>query len=241
MEQMNVPTQEGRSNDLSNMEILRDSYMKALAHDVRNPLHTMTIYTECILADLYGELNKEQAEAIEELASASKLLTVLINNVFSIEQWPRNDMTSCVSDFDLARLTRDCVEVSKAKADTLGISLTTNCNSEYLPLRADRDKVQQMIHNTLSALVRVTKSKELTINVQQQGMKAIVRIIDSSMTLTAEELDAILRDPWQADNGRFGSRILGLAMAKAFCECNRGRFFVTSEGNLTCFTMEIPR
>ena len=241
MDQMDLQEGAMDSKDLPITDVLRDNFMMALAHDVRNPLHTMTIYTECMLADLYGELNEEQADAIQQLSAASKALTVLVNSVFAMEQWRREDLTPCLSDFDLIKTTKDCVEISTGKADSLKMTLRMEAKNDCLPVRADRDKVQQMIHNVLSTMVRVSENTELVIGVEQRGMDATVSIMDASMTLTEDELDAVVRGAWEKGGGRFGGRILGLAMAKAFCEGHRGEFRVmTGEGG-TRMEMRIPR
>jgi len=119
------------------------------------------------------------------------------------------------------------------------------CDPE-LALRADPEKVRQIILNLLSNAVKFTESGgTITLSSKQSGNCIEIRVADTGPGIAAEKIDRIF-DPFVQVDRRLSQPVqgvgLGLAISQDLAHGMNGEITVESVvGKGTTFTLSLPR
>jgi K+-sensing histidine kinase KdpD len=218
---------------------LEHDFMKGMAHDIRNPIHTMMIYTECLLSNLYGELSADQREAITELADATKMLNSLTSSLFAMEHWKSERLGVCRSDFDMIEMVHTVVMMLSNKANTRSVKIQLETPLERLMMRADREKMQIIGFNLLSPLVRFTDGSVVKMSLNYDNDVMSWEMWAPELELSVEERRSIADVNGLSEAGRFGGRALSMALAKACIVLQGGTFAMDEEHGLR-FRLTFP-
>ena len=127
-----------------------------------------------------------------------------------------------------------------------GLSFTTHLCDASVTVRADREKVQQILLNLLSNALKFTPSGgEITLSCTQQGDTVSVMVRDTGRGIAAEKLASIFEPFVQVDR-RFKREQegigLGLAISRELARAMGGDLTVESaEGNGSTFELRLPK
>jgi signal transduction histidine kinase len=118
--------------------------------------------------------------------------------------------------------------------------------SAMLMVRADRDKLQQIVLNLLSNAVKFTDhGGRITLAAEAEGDRVCIRVSDTGRGIPAEELEKIFEPFVQVDRGLTRTTEgtgLGLSISRDLARTMAGDLRVASEvGVGSTFTLSLPR
>ena len=145
-------------------EIMR-AFLATTAHDVRTPLHTLLVFSECLNDGLYGGLNDEQKEVVEGLANASKYLTSLFDNVFSAFTLQQEAVTVVPGEVDTAEALTTVHHALGDYATSKNVTLNYEKIGSSFYASGDRDKVVQILVNMV--VYGIKSAAQGTVKVKQ--------------------------------------------------------------------------
>ena len=113
------------------------------------------------------------------------------------------------------------------------------------PLNADRTQLRQIMLNLLSNAIKFTpRGGTVTISAAQVGSDCVIRVVDTGIGISAEDLPRIMRPFAQVSSAQTGERSgtgLGLPLSKGLVEKHGGRMMVASvPGVGTTVTISLP-
>jgi len=128
-------------------------------------------------------------------------------------------------------------------AQAKGITLRVKAESELLPIKADLERMAQVLDNLVLNAFRYTpEGGELILSAGVVGDSVQLKIRDNGSGIAAEDLPYIFDRFYRADKSRQsnGESGLGLAIAKSIVELQGGRIWAESElGKGSIFTLEL--
>lgn len=142
------------------------SFHSAIAHDIRNPLHSILLNTECLLDDLYDELTPDQRNVIADIRRATMLVSGLSNTLLTERSIAAGTASRCDTDFDVVGLVRDCVLACQDKADSISVRIEISVPEGAAMVRFDRDKLQVAILNILNTAIRFADGEAVTVKLE---------------------------------------------------------------------------
>ncbi len=222
---------------LQRAEILRRNLMADIAHELRTPLTVMQGNLRALLDGVYPLEMREVATLYDETRLLSRLVADLRElalaeggqlplNLQTVEL--KSTLSSSIEQFALAAEAQDThIEVSEASVPTV---------------RADPDRLVQVMHNLLGNALRYTAGGRITIATEQLANLVRIRITDTGIGIAPEDLPHLFDRFYRGDDSRSGSNTgLGLAIAKAWVEAMGGNIGVESnagEGSSFWFTLQ---
>jgi len=212
-----------------------------IAHDLSTPLHIALGYLEVIQSGTQPA-TPEQLGIIElELNHLNRL----INDLDVLAQADTNTLHLDIGPAFLEDILPYVITSFKPHAQEKRIALYMNPLAVSLPpVMADDVRLVQVLGNILSNGIRFTPSGGvIELSAEHSGDDVCVRVHDSGVGITAEDLPYVFDRFYQADKsrGQSGKMGLGLAISKELIEAMGGQIVAGSAaGKGTTISVYLP-
>ncbi len=210
-------------------ETQRRNMMADVAHELRTPLTVLQGNLRAMLDGVYPIERKEVATLYDE----TRLLSRLVDDLRELALAEAGQLQLNLQTVDLGEITRAAISNFVIVADAQNVHLNTQ--GESLRVRADPDRLAQILRNLLANALRYTPNGgqiSLVLEVTQDLKYARVTVIDSGAGIAAEDLPSLFDRFYRGDKSRArtsGGSGLGLSIAKTLVEAMGGQIGVESE------------
>jgi len=222
--------------------LARSRVLAAASHDLRQPLHALSVYSAVLAANPPPETMREVGSNIDSIVRS---LGSLLHGLLDLSRLSSGHYTIEKQVLSLDQVLRSvCAEYSRPAAEK-GLKLI----HDLQPLNVEGDPVAlgRIARNLLDNAIKYTERGSITLALTldiQSAARAIMTVTDSGKGIPATEQQRIFEEFYQLDNpGRDRSKGvgLGLAIVQRLCELSGALISVQSEfGVGTCFTVRIP-
>ena len=224
----------------------KTEFLAIMSHELRTPLNAIDGYAELLEIGIHGSLTDAQRDAIGRLRRSQKHLLGLINQVlhharietravrYELEPVPVHDVLHLVDGLLAPQIRAKELRYSAELSDTT------------ITVRADREKVQQIVVNLLSNAVKFTpRGGQVSIDCETDASAARIIVRDSGIGIAPDKLESIFEPFVQVDAGRSRSHEgvgLGLSIARNLARGMGGDLTVESTlGTGSSFALTLPR
>jgi signal transduction histidine kinase len=232
--------------ELERANQLKNQFLGMAAHDLRNPIGAIKLFSELLLDPNTSLAPERQRNFLRRIRESSEFMLGLISDLLDLSAIEAGSVRLDAQDVDIARLVRENVELNRVLAAEKEIEVTLTIDAEVARVVADARKVEQILNNLLSNAIKFSRSGT-TVRVDVRAGDGGVRltVADEGQGIPADELATIFR-PFQraSPRGTAGehSTGLGLAIVKRLVDAHRGTLSVESEvGRGTTFSVWLPR
>jgi signal transduction histidine kinase len=218
---------------------LRDDVLAILAHDLRNPMHSILAAAQ-MLAMTDENAKRERQLAI--IHRATRTMEGLINDLLDIARIEAGNFVMNTDVVDVEKLIREAVELFEPQATARQIGLAVTVDDNLPCIRADEDRLLQVLSNLLGNALKFSNAGT-TIHARATRGEGRVHLSvkDSGGGILAEHLEHVFERFWQADRSSRAGAGLGLAICKAIVEAHGGTIRAASAvGRGTTMHFEIP-
>lgn len=219
----------------------RDDILAVVAHDLRNPLNTVTMAVSLMLENTPVEQVKERRQ-VEIVRRAADRMNRMIQDLLDVKRMETGRLTIDAQPEEPAALINDTVDMLRPLAVGSTVRLDTNVE-ENLPLvHADAARIQQVLSNLVGNAVKFTpRDGRITVCAERSDGEVRFSVIDTGSGIPAEQLPHIFGQFWQARASDRRGIGLGLAIAKGIVEAHNGRIWVESHVGLgSTFYFTLP-
>jgi len=217
-----------------------------MSHELRTPLNAIGGYTELIELGIHGPVTAEQAQALARIQTSQRHLLGLINSVLNYTRVEAGAVHYAISDVPLAEVLTTCEALIAPQARAKRLATHYAACDPALHVRADREKVQQVVLNLLSNAVKFTEpGGRIEMNCAARGDLVAVRVTDTGRCIPDEQLERVFHPFTQVDAKLTRTQEgvgLGLAISRDLARGMGGDITVESElGVGSTFTLTLPR
>ncbi|MGN6105320.1 MAG: ATP-binding protein [Kofleriaceae bacterium] len=218
----------------------RDEVLGIVAHDLRNPLGAITLKADALREGAESERTRVQAESIERVAMRMESLIQTMLDVAALDGGrPPLELGS----YEVEPLLRDTLEMLGSAAAARRIAISTRVVPPDLAVRADRERVLQLLSNLVGNAIKFTPPEgRVAISVEPVGDHARFAVSDTGPGIPPDHLPHIFERFWRHHRTSQSGVGLGLFIAKNIVEAHGGRIWVDSElGRGSTFLFTLPR
>jgi PAS domain S-box-containing protein len=238
----------GAARDISerkHVEQMKDDFVSVVSHELRTPLTSIRGSLGLLAGGVAGPLPERAGVLLDIAAKNSERLVRLINDILDIEKIESGEMGFRLMPQDLMTLVEQAVEANQSYGQPYGIALRITESVSGVRVRADADRMQQVLTNLLSNAVKFSpRDGVVEVAVTAAKGRALIRVRDRGKGIPAGFRTRIFEKFAQADatsTRQQGGTGLGLTISKAIVERHGGRiWFETVEGKGTTFFVELP-
>jgi len=237
---------ESARRDAEAANLAKMQFLATMSHELRTPLNAIGGYAELMELGLRGPLTAQQRDDLGRIRTSQRHLLGLINEVLNYAKLETGTVRYDVEDV----VVRDALAAAEGlvapQVRARGLALAIAPCSPELAVRADAEKLRQVLANLLSNAVKFTAPGgriELAATERAGTVNIVVR--DTGIGIAADKLAAIF-EPFvqvRADLTRTAEGTgLGLAISRDLARGMGGDLAVESTpGAGSAFTLTLPR
>jgi Na+/proline symporter/nitrogen-specific signal transduction histidine kinase len=230
---------------LKSLDRLKDDFMSSVTHELRTPLTSIRAVAEMMRDDADMAAEKRQ-EFLDIVVRESERLSRLVGQVLDLARIEAGHAEWHNSDVNVADLVEQSVASMAEPFAERGASLNVQAPHRPEPIRADADRLVQVLLNLLSNALRHLPDQDgrVVIHIEDDDSGVTVTVSDNGPGIShAEQAEVFDKFRQVGDrNRRQGGTGLGLPISRQIIEHFGGRMWVESEpGHGATFGFHLPR
>jgi signal transduction histidine kinase len=222
-------------------------FLTTMSHELRTPLNAIGGYAQLVEMGLHGPVTPAQVEALVRIRRSQQHLLGLINSVLNYAKLEAGQVHYDVADVPVLDVVRTVEALVAPQAQAQALRLTIEPCAGDLTVRADAEKLRQVLLNLLSNAVKFTGAGG-TVQVECAGGDAemvALRVRDTGRGIPPEQIARVF-EPFVQVGRRLASSDegtgLGLAISRDLARGMGGDLTAESEvGVGSTFTLTLPR
>jgi len=219
---------------LARADRAKEELLSMLAHELRNPLGTISNALQVLR--MKGEGDETWRRAIDAAERQVLHQAMLIDDLLEASRVTRGQIELQCEELDLTGLVRETVEGYRESLSEAGLTLLLDLPAEPLVVRGDRLRLSQALSNLMDNAAKFTpRGGRISVRVASAacGRRAEVRVRDTGAGIPAEELPYVFEVFTQGDHSldrAQGGLGVGLAVVKGLIDLHGGEVKASSEG-----------
>ncbi|MDF1519733.1 MAG: HAMP domain-containing sensor histidine kinase [Brevefilum sp.] len=227
---------------LEQVEDMRKKLIGDIAHELRTPL---TVIKGAMEGFVDGVLTPDSA-TFERIYRQADRLERLVDDLQELNYLEMGTLELDYKVINIEKFMGDIKQTMRIKFNTKGVDFTLDLPNEKLVVKADEDRLEQIMLNLLDNALRYTPTGgEVQIIVKKEGQRAKISVKDSGVGITEEHLTHVFDRFYRLDEARArqdGGSGIGLTIVKKLVEAHKGQIWVESggSGEGACFSFTLP-
>jgi len=230
---------------LKQLECVRADFVANVTHEIKTPLTAIIGFVETL-----------QHGALNDTATAQKFLHIihdhalrlnrLVDDLLTLSKIELGETRLQIEPLAVDHLMDSVLAVVQPRAEEKNLQIIRDFSGELPPLRADRDKISQIMLNILDNAVKFTpEGGRITITAMpSQDDQINIRISDTGIGIPKDEISRLGERFYRVDKTRsreMGGTGLGLSIVKHLLIICQGRMEIESKpGTGTTVSIFIP-
>ncbi|QMV42009.1 hybrid sensor histidine kinase/response regulator [Cohnella cholangitidis] len=222
---------------------LKDEFLVNTSHELRNPLHGILNIAQTVI-DSDGPYDQDRNETrMKLLVSVGKRMSHLLDDLLDLARFKDNRIRLHPVNLRIQTVVSGVLDMIRFMTEGKPIRLIVNIPSSFPPIRADENRLIQILFNLLHNAAKFTDEGQIKIDAYVKDGKAIIQISDTGIGMDEETQSRIFEPYEQGDVYSSASGLgLGLTITKRLVELHDGTLTVRSipdQGSVFAFSMPI--
>jgi signal transduction histidine kinase len=215
-----------------------------IAHEINNPLGIILNRIECMEVEAAQlRLSDEQQRDLLAIRTQADRISRITKSMLALSR----GSATVLKPMDLNCVLRSCIEASKERAATKGVSIEAELAPGLPPIMGDRDRIEtvmlNLINNAIDAAEDGIPPGLVTVRSEgcpgKEGNLVAVRISDTGPGIPEEMLGRIF-DPFFTTKDEGQGTGLGLFLSYGIVADHRGRLEINNGRRGAVATISLP-
>jgi PAS domain S-box-containing protein len=212
----------------------KTEFLAQISHEIRTPLNAIIGFSDVMVHERFGPLGNERyKEYAKDIHRSGNLVLSLVNDLLDISKIEAGGQSFDFRAVALNTIVDEAVSMMQPQANQARVLIRTSYGYDLPQLVADERSIKQIVLNLVSNAIRFTDAGGQVIvstNYEQNG-DITLKVRDTGIGMSENELEDALR-PYrqigQKPESESGGTGLGLPLARALAESNKGDFRIRS-------------
>lgn len=228
---------------IENARLFQQSDLIAeMVHELRTPLASLNTAAHLLTRSDIAEEQKQKV--VEVIRAETARLSEMTSAFLDLARLESGRAQFYPQIIDLRMLLEECAGIMRTRALESGLHLNLKLPERIPPLRADRDKIKQMVLNLLSNAIKYNRAGgSIYVGVEVDSESITIVVQDTGLGIQEQDLPHLFEKFFR---GRSSEHLvpgtgLGLAICKRIVEAHKGSIEVQSQVNVgTTFRVRLP-
>lgn len=230
---------------MKRLEQMRIDFVANMAHEIRTPLTAILGFVETLRSGAVEE-PEQSVRFLAIIEEQARRLNRLLDDLLTLSNIELGETRFSFEEVPLAEALDQVMPVLEERIRQKRLTLVREIPSGLLPLRADRDRLVQVLLNVLDNAVKFTPEDGkigFSAETDETG-NTLVRISDTGIGIPEGEINRIGERFYRADRTRsreMGGTGLGLSIVKHIMAAHGGTMLIDSRlGHGTTVSLRFP-
>jgi PAS domain S-box-containing protein len=224
---------------------LKSSFLANMSHEIRTPMTAILGFSDILSSELVDKVSDQHQSFLRSINISGKRLLSLINDILDLSKIEAGRLELQAENVDLMIEIESTMMPLKFIAKQKGLELILARAQEKLFIRADRQRIGQVIMNIVSNAIKFTRSGSVTVRLSRNDHdQALIEVIDTGIGIHPDFLPYLFEEFRQEHSGQtreFGGTGLGLAISNRLVTMMGGSISVDSKtGEGSTFNILFP-
>ncbi|WP_371324828.1 PAS domain S-box protein [Dechloromonas sp. ZY10] len=221
----------------------KSEFLANMSHEIRTPMNGVLGAAQ--LGFRQSPPGGAAARQFSRILTSGQLLLGIINDILDLSKIEAGKMLLERLPMSLAQVGRSALALFGEQLDQKGLGLILNIFPDAeIVCEGDPLRVTQIINNLLSNAIKFTASGEIRVQLDWRQGQAVIRVEDSGIGMSEEQLARLFTPFEQADSAttrRYGGTGLGLSITRNLLTMMGGGIKAeSSSGRGSCFECWFP-
>jgi signal transduction histidine kinase/CheY-like chemotaxis protein len=188
----------------------KSRFLAAASHDLRQPLHTVSLFSAALALHKADERTRELGR---EIGNAIRSLGSLLDALLDISKLDADAVRPEPSRFTLGSFLAPIAAELRPVALEKGLTLELDA-AEPVPVQTDEILLGRIVRNLVDNAIKYTAAGGVRLEARQVGTRAVLTVSDTGPGIPREEHERVFEEFYQLSNPeRDRSRGIGLGLA----------------------------
>ena len=223
---------------------LKEEFLATVSHELRTPLNAVVGWSRLLRT---GQLDKDgSAHAVEVIERNAEAQRQIIEDLLDVSRIVTGKLRINTQPVDVLLIIHAAIDAVRPAAEAKQIDVRTHVEAPDSIVRADTERLQQVLWNLLANAVKFTPAGgAIDVYLERHESLAEIRIEDSGPGVPPDFLPRIFDRFSQADGSstrKHGGLGLGLAIVRHLVEIHGGTVSATNrtDGSGAVLTVRLP-
>lgn len=222
----------------------KTAFLASMSHELRTPLNSIVGFTEVLLEQTTGPLNRKQEQQLIIVRNAAQRQRALISDLLDTTRLESGRFAVDKTRVAAADLVRRVAAEFDHEAGNKGLALSCQVGNEVGEIETDTVRFEQVVANLVSNAIKYTQQGSVSVRARQADGELVVSVTDTGMGIAEQDAERIFEPFVQLPTsaGQHNSGIgLGLALSRKIAEALGGTVEVESVlGSGSTFEFRVP-
>ncbi len=224
------------------LESRREALIKAMTHDLRNPISAITGFADLI--GKFGELNEQQVKFLTRIRQTTSKLYDVIGTLVDLA-WIEAGMPLAHTPVQLSTVIEQAVAEIAAMASEHRIVIATSIQNPMPILIGDAERLRLVVKHLLqNAILYSPAESVVVIHAWEDDSEVYCSVADRGIGIADDEIDLIFDRMYRSKDDRVRDLPgggLGLTIARTVISRHGGDIWASSNlGHGSTFTFLLP-
>ncbi|MBQ8340765.1 MAG: HAMP domain-containing histidine kinase [Clostridia bacterium] len=232
------------AESLSRLEVMRNTFVANVSHDLRTPMTTISGFIDNILS---GAIPPERQEYYLGLIRTEvQRLARLVTSLLDISRIQAGDRKFDKKPFDICEMARRILISFENKIEKKGLDISFECDRERMIALADHDAIYQILYNICDNAVKFSREGgRLSVSLLDttEG-KVEISVYNEGEGIAKADLPYVFERFYKGDKSRGLDKSgagLGMFISKTIIDAHQEEIWVESEqGKYCAFHFTLP-
>ena len=232
------------ADSLSRLEVMRNTFVANVSHDLRTPMTTISGFIDNILS---GAIPPEKHEYyLGMIRNEVQRLARLVTSLLDISRIQAGDRKFDFKPFDICEMARLILISFETKIESKHLDVFFECDEDRMQVYADHDAIYQILYNICDNAVKFSREggKLVVILRADEERRVTVSVYNEGEGIAAADLPFVFERFYKGDKSRGLDKSgmgLGLFIAKAIIDAHHEKIWVNSvQGKFCEFNFTLP-
>ena len=221
----------------------KDEFVAAVGHELRTPMNAILGFNGVLRQELADR--PDQVEVVDHIRRSTGHLLQVVNDILDFSQLQAGKLMLHLEDFELVGLMNDALQTDRERAQEKGLAWSGTLDPALpLRVRADRQRLLQILRNLLGNALKFTSQGEVQLHIRAGEGQLHFEVCDTGRGIAQNQQAHIFRRFEHADvqtTRAYGGTGLGLSICEKLVALHGGQMGVRSqEGHGATFWFRVP-
>ncbi len=230
--------------ELKKLDRIKDEFLANTSHELKTPLHGIIGLSETMIEGAAGRLTRKAKVNLSMIAKSGRRLAGLINDILDYSKLKNQELELNLKPVDLEAMLDLVVSIFQPSINEKKLSVKISISESIPALKADENRLQQILFNLLGNAVKYTHSGGIWISTELKDSFVEICVKDTGIGIPEDQFRSIFVSFTQGENvnrRKYDGSGIGLTLTRYLIELHGGNIGVESKiGEGSSFIFTIP-